>query len=269
MSTEFLNLPRYVSLLKNLRAVVFLDPNMGFPLQEIKWLKRKYRYRNVGVSESLIMALKAEAKEFFLRKPFEILKPPLLEIENFVRTILEIESEVPAYIVESLILTSCYVNALVVLGRDSFPILNPFVTWTMRSTAELTEIEVKRNLRIIGYSIMDFYNENARQAYAIIKEIAEKIRKKEEFGEVIDELEKFMERRKKLAQNDGEKRFWRLRQPGEEKERIVIAYLDIMPLISKILLQKNSSKLINFIDKSTMNLSMALSLIPTFILQLE
>ena len=86
---------------------------------------------------------------------------------------------------------------------------------------------------------------------------------------VIDELEKFMERRKKLAQNDGEKRFWRLRQPGEEKERIVIAYLDIMPLISKILLQKNSSKLINFIDKSTMNLSMALSLIPTFILQLE
>ena len=120
MSIEFLDLPRYVRLLKNLRAVAFLDPNAEIPLEEIKWLRRRFKYRNVGISESLITALKAEAKELFLRKPFEILKPPLLEIENFVETILEIESKVPAYTIESLILTSCYVNALVVLGRDSF-----------------------------------------------------------------------------------------------------------------------------------------------------
>lgn len=269
MNTEFVNLPRYVSLLKNLRAVAFLDPNVQIPLQEIEWLKCRYRYRNVGISERLIMTLKAEAKEFFLGKPFEILKPPLLEIEAFVRTILEIESEVPAYIVESLILTSCYVSALVVLGRGSFSALNSFMTWDMRSTAELRETEVKRNLRIIGYAVMDFYNENSGQAYSALKEIAEKTMRKEDLSKIREELDKIMDKRKRMAQDDGEKRFWRLRQPGGEKERIVIAYLDIMALISKILLQKNSSRLVNFIAKSTMNLSMPLSLIPTFILQLE
>ena len=269
MSIEFLDLPRYVRLLKNLRAVAFLDPNAEIPLEEIKWLRRRFKYRNVGISESLITALKAEAKELFLRKPFEILKPPLLEIENFVETILEIESKVPAYTIESLILTSCYVNVLVVLGRDSFSVLDPFVTWAMRSTAELTETEVKRNLRIIGYAMTDFHNENAGQAYESLKGVAEKILRKEDLSKVREESERLMEKRKKIAQDDGEKRFWRLRQPGEEKERIVIAYLDVMPLISKILLQKNSSRLVNFIAKSTVNLSMALSLIPTFILQLE
>ena len=265
----FLNLPRYVSLLKNLRAVVFLDPDMQIPIEEIKWLRRKYRYRNIGVSESLVMALKAEAKELFLKKPFEILRPPLLEIENFIRSISEFESEIPAYVIESLILTSCYVNALVVLRRDSLSILNPFITWTMKSAAELSEMEVKRNLRIIGYAIIDFYGKNAEQAYRILKEIAEKIRKKEDLGEVREELYKFLEERKKLARNDGEKRFWRLRHAGGEEERIVIAYLDVIPLISKILLQKSSLRLVNFIAESTLNLSMALSLIPAFILQLK
>ena len=139
----------------------------------------------------------------------------------------------------------------------------------MRSTAELTETEVKRNLRIIGYAMTDFHNENAGQAYESLKGIAEKILRKEDLSKVREESERLMEKRKKIAQDDGEKRFWRLRQLGEEKERIVIAYLDVMPLISKILLQKNSSRLVNFIAKSTVNLSMALSLIPTFILQLE
>jgi len=266
---EALNLPEYVRLLKNLRAVAFLDPDVQLPLEEIKWLKRKYRYRSVGVSESLITALNVEAKEFFHDRPFEILRSPLLEIEKFLRIILEVKSEIPEYVVESLILTSCYVNALIVLGRKSLPILNPFTAWTMKSTAELPEIEVKRNLRIIGYAMIDFHSENSEKAYKALRGIAEKIREKENFDEAEKELEKLIEERRKLAQRDGEKRFWRLRQAGMEKERIVLAYLDLMPLISKILLQKNSSRLASFIIESTLNLSMALSLVPTFVLQLK
>jgi len=266
---EALNLPEYVSLLKNLRAVIFLDPDVQLPIEEIKWLKRKYKYRSVGVPESLIAALKAEVKEIFHSRPFEILRSPLLEIEKFLRIILEVGSEVPEYVVESLILTSCYVNALIVLGRKSLSILNPFMAWTMKSTAELPEIEVKRNLRIIGYAIIDFHRENSEKAYKALKEIAEKIREKEDFNEAKKKLENLIEERRRLAQRDGEKRFWRLRQAGKEKERVELAYLDLMPLISKILLQKNSSKLASFIIESTLNLSMALSLVPTFVLQLK
>jgi len=268
MKEEFLNLPRYASLLKNLRGVVFLDPHVEFPVEEVRWLKRKYRYRSLGISESLVNALKDEEREFFLEKPFEILKPPLLEIENFIKIILEVAGEAPIYVVESLILTSCYVNALVVLGRDSLSTLNPFIIWAMRSTSELTEIEIKRNLRLIGYAIIDFYNENARQAYDVLKETAEKIREKEESEKIGELLDRFLDERKRLAGSDGEKRFWRLRQTGKEEERIVVCYLDMIPLISRILLRKESIRLANFIYQSTLNLSMALSLIPTFILQL-
>jgi len=267
MKEKFLNLPRYASLLKNLRGVVFFDPHVPFPAEEVRWLKRRFRYRSLGVSESLVIAIKDEEKELFLEKPFEILKPPLLEIENFIK-IIEATGEAPTYAVESLILTSCYVNALIVLGRDSLSTLNPFIIWAMRSTSELTEVEIKRNLRLIGYAIIDFHSENAVQAYYFLKEIAEKIKEKEKTEKIRMLLERFLNERKRLAGSDGEKRFWRLRQTGRKEERIIVCYLDVIPLISRILLHKESIRLTDFVSQSTLNLSMALSLIPTFILQL-
>ena len=267
MNMETVNLPRYVSLLKNLRAIAFLDPNVKAPIEEIKWLKRKYKYRNVGIAQSLLIALNAEIKEVFMKKPFEILKSPLPEIDQFVEVLLE-NVEVSKYAVESLVLASCYVNALVVLGRESFSALKPFVAWEMKSTAELPETEVKRNLRIVGYAILDFHDKVIAEAYKTLKEASGIIRKKEGIDKARKKLEKLIDKRRKIAEKDGEKRFWRLKQAGKGKERPVIAYLDIIPLILEILVQKREKKLIDFICGSTPNLSMALSLTPAFILQL-
>jgi len=268
MDMETVNLPRYVSLLKNLRAITFLDPNVKTPIEEIKWLKRRYRYRNIGIAQSLLIALSAEIKEVFMKKPFEILKSPLPEIDQFVEALLNIELEVPKYVIESLVLASCYVNALVVLGRESFSALKPFLAWEMKSTAELPETEVKRNLRIVGYAILDFHDRVIAEAYKTLKEASGIIRKKEGIDKARKKLEKLIDKRRKIAEKDGEKRFWRLKQAGKGKERTVIAYLDIIPLILEILVQKRGKKLIDFICGSTPNLSMALSLTPAFILQL-
>ena len=268
MNMETVNLPRYISLLKNLRAIAFLDPNVKTPIEEIKWLRRKYKYRNVGIAQSLLIALNAEIKEVFMKKPFEILKSPLPEIDQFVEALLNIELEVPKYVIESLVLASCYVNALVVLGRESFSALKPFLAWEMKSTAELPETEVKRNLRIVGYAILDFHDRVIAEAYKTLKEASGIIRKKEGIDKARKKLEKLIDKRRKIAEKDGEKRFWRLKQAGKGKERTVIAYLDIIPLILEILVQKREKKLIDFICGSTPNLSMALSLTPAFILQL-
>jgi hypothetical protein len=268
MTEASVNLPRYVSLLKNLRAVAFLDPNVPFPHEEVKWLKKRYRYRSVGISQSLTSALKPEMRRTLKEKPFEILDPPLPEIAELMKTIQELEPGIPAYVIESLILTSCYVNALVVLGRQSLSILGPLIIWALRSTAELDEVEVKRNLRIIGYAITDFHNENSKRAYGMLRETAEKIKKGEDQSGVKGEIEKFINERKRLAMVDGEKRFWRLRQAGGEEERIVIAYLDVVPLILQILLRDNALRLVDFVMKSTSNISMTLSLIPTFVLEI-
>ena len=269
MSMEAVNLPRYVSLLKNLRAIIFLDPTKKVPVEEIKWLRKKYRYRSIGIAQSLLSALNSEIRESFMKKPFETLKFPLQEIEQFVRTVLSVELEIPEYVIESLILASCYVNALVVLGRESFPVLRRFVAWEMKSTAELPENEVKRNLRIVGYAILDFHDKVIAEAYKTLKETSEIINKEKDFRKARRKLEKLIDKRRKMAEMDGEKRFWRLRQAGKEEERTVIAYLDVVPLISEILIQKRDEKLISFICESTPNLGMALSLTPTFILQLD
>jgi len=268
MHMNTVNLPRYVSLLKNLRAVAFLDPNAKIPTEEIKWLKRKYKYRNIGIAQNLLTALNAETKEYFTKKPFEILESPLSEIEQFVEIISSVKTEVPRYVFETLVLASCYVNALIVLGRESFSALKPFIAWEMKSTAELPEIEVKRNLRIVGYAILDFHDKIITEAYKTLREISEVIRKAKSFDKAKEKLEKLIDKRRKMAERDGEKRFWRLKQTGKEKERTVIAYLDIIPLISEILIRKGEEKLIDFICESSQNLSMALSLTPAFILQL-
>jgi hypothetical protein len=268
MTEASVNLPRYVSLLKNLRAVAFLDPDVQFPHEEVRWLKKRYRYRNVGISQSLMAALKPGTRDLLKGKPFEVLDPPLPEIEELMKIIQELEPGVPEYVIESLILTSCYVNALVVLGRESLPVLDPLIAWALRSTAELNEVEVKRNLRIIGYAITDFHNENAGKAYEVLRSTAEKIKKGEDPSEVRREIEKFTEERKRLARVDGEKRFWRLRRASGEEERMVIAYLDVVPLILRILLREDASRLVDFVAGSTSNISMALSLIPTFVLEL-
>lgn len=266
---EAINLPRYVSLLKNLRAIAFLDPKVKVPVEEIKWLRKKYKYRNIGVAQSLLTALNAEIKEYFAKKPFEILKAPLSEIVQFIEIISSLKPEIPRYIFETLTFSSCYVNALIILGRESFSVLEPFTAWEMKSTAELPEKEVKRNLRIVGYAILDFHDKVIKEAYKTLKEASEIIKESRGFDKARKKLEKLIDKRKKIAKKDGEKRFWRLRQIGEERERTVIAYLDMVPLISEILAKKEAEMLIDFIYKSSQNISMALSLTPAFILQLD
>ena len=207
MSMESVNLPRYVSLLKNLRAVIFLGPTKKFPVEGIKWLRKKYRYRSIGVAQSLLSALNSEIRESFMKKPFEILKFLLPEIEQFVRTVLSVELEIPEYVIESLILASCYVNALVVLGRESFPVFRRFVAWEMKSIAELPENEVKRNLRIVGYAILGFHDKVIAEAYETLKEVSEIINKEKGSRKVGRKLEKLIDKRRKMAEMDGGKNF--------------------------------------------------------------
>jgi len=264
-----LNLPIYVSLLKNLRAIAFFNPKSPLPQNEVNWLKRKFKYRNIGISKGFLKAVKPEVKSIFSKQPFRIVEPPIVEINDFIEIVSELNTKVPDYVVESIILASCYVNPIIVVGRESFQILSQFAVWNLKSTAELPDIEIKRNFRIIGYAILDFHEKVITKTYKVLKEVAEKVKSGEIADDVTSVIEEILDERRKMAQKDGEKRFWRLRQTGRREERIVIAYLDILPMISKMLTQRQHIKLADFIAGSTVNLSMALSLVPTFILQLE
>jgi len=265
---EAVNLPRYVSLLKNLRAVIFFDPSK-IPKDELGWIKRKYRYRSIGISQALLEALPNETKLFFDSKPFKVLDHPVSETKELTEIVSKHRKGEPVYIFDSLVLASCYVNPILVLRRDSFQLFEPFASWHMTSTAELPDLEIKRNLRIVSYAILDFHEKNIRKAYEFLTKISRKIQKSEKLTKAdIDEINSFMLERSRLAQKDGEQRFWRLKEEGKERERLVIAYLDPLVALTDILKEKEVPDLIEFILKSTPNLSMALSLVPAFIFQL-
>lgn len=261
------DLPRYVSLLKNLRAVVFFDPSHP-PEGELGWIRRKYRYRRAGVSEGLLEALPEETKSILGKKPFEILDHPVVETKRFVEALSSFVEE-PPYVLDSLVLASCYVNPMLVLGRGSFQLLRPFASWCMSSTAELPDVEIKRNLRIVGYAILDFHEKVISLAYEFLKGFSKRI---DELGRLTEaesgEIENFIQERSKLAETDGKQRFWRLRREGKKLERPVIAYLDPLIPLRNVMSKKEAIELMRRLPLDDPNLSMALSLIPTLILQL-
>jgi len=261
------NLPRYVSLLKNLRAVIFFDPSNP-PREELGWVRRKYRYRSIGVSEGLLRALPNNVRPILEGKPFEILDHPVAETKRLVEVLSSCVEE-PAYILDSLVLASCYVNPILVLGRVSYQLFRLYTSWYMTSTSELPDVEIKRNLRIVGYAILDFHEKVINRAYEFLKAFSEKI---EELGRLTEverrEIEEFIQERSKLAEKDGKQRFWRLRQEGKEIERPVIVYLDPLIALRNATKRKEAPELMKRLPLDDPNISMALSLIPTLILQL-
>jgi len=272
--TEAFSLSHFVSLLKNVRAVAFLDPNASLPEKELKWLLRKYRYRSVGVSGQLLASFAENVKAIFAKKPFVALSAPLAEIETLTRLISNYCLNIPSYVFDSIIMASCYVNPLLLIGRESYGVLERLAVWTLRSTSELPNVEIKRNTRIMGYAILDFHEKTTAKAYENLHNVVSKLSESEKVK--AQEIYKMVEERKRLAQRDGEHRFWRLREEGRLAERVVIAYLDIVPIIAQAVrevietgFKENSAfQLVSHISKSSSNLAMALSLVPSFVLEL-
>jgi hypothetical protein len=272
--TVVFGLARFVSLLKNLRAVAFVDPNASLPETELKWISKKYRYRSIGVSSQLLESLPERLKETFSKKPYVTLAAPLAEIETLIGLISQCHPSLPDYVFDSIVMASCYVNPLLIIGRESYGVLKELTVWALSSTSELPDIEIKRNTRIIGYAILDFHEKVTVEAYEGLQSAASKLPKQGEAA--LQEVDKIVEERKRLARKDGEKRFWRLREKGEHPERVVIAYVDIMPIIAyafREMIQNSvkksiASKLVSHIGKSSSDLAMALSLVPAFILEL-
>jgi hypothetical protein len=271
---EAFSLSRFVSLLKNVRAVAFLDPKVSLPEEELKWLSRKYRYRSIGVSGRLLASLAEDVKTVFAKKPYVVLSPPLPEIETFTHLISSYCPGVPGYVFDSVVLASCYVNPLLVIGRESYDMLEKLAAWTLSSTAELPDVEIKRNTRIIGYAILDFHEKITMETYQTLKNLKSRLLKSREA--MMEEIFELVKKRRDLAQRDGEHRFWRLREEGKLEERVVIAYLDLVPVIAQAVenvikagfKETSALQLVSHLSESGPNLAMALSLVPAFMLSL-
>jgi len=130
--------PLRLYLVKNLRGIVYFSREL-FPKTELDWLKRRFRYRELGVSESLKLELKW--------------KKPL--------TLPKIDDNP---ILDSLFQASSFICPLIVLREESLKDFGDAVIVSLKTLEKLGDKELKFNLRLVNYAITDFYLESIQLA---------------------------------------------------------------------------------------------------------
>jgi hypothetical protein len=164
---------------KNLRGLVYFSKGVS-PKAELDWLKKKFKYRELGVSETLGLELKWK----------KLLTLPKID-ENPV--------------VDSLFQASSFICPLIVLKEESLKDFGNAIIASLRTREKPGDKELKFNLRLVNYSITDFYLKSIELA-----------------------VQSNMEKRRRLAEKDL-KRFWRIKTDAHGKT--LIAYID--PLLVK------------------------------------
>lgn len=219
------NLPRYVALCKSLRAVVFFHP--ARPLEEaaIDWLARRHRRRDLGVPSPLY-----SLSPRFQREPFVELTFPDRSVREFFR---EFCKDIPSFLVEGVVLASCYAAPLVVVGSGLDETIERMAVVKVRTRANFGEEEFLRHLRVAGHSMVDLI-EAGSEAFGIVsKFMAGKA--------ATEDLEALLYRREQRALNDLEKRFSRLRDDPQGELRL--CYLDPVRMAVPLLLSADKERL--------------------------
>ena len=134
---EFLE-PFPLYLVKNLRGIVYFSREL-FPKTELDWLKRKFRYRELGVSEGLKLELKWK----------KLLTLPKIDDNP---------------ILDSLFQASSFICPLIVLREESLKDFGDAVIASLKTLEKLEDKELKFNLRLVNYAITDFYLESIQLA---------------------------------------------------------------------------------------------------------
>ena len=118
-------------LVKNLRGIIYFSRGVS-PEKELEWLKRKFRYRELGISETLKLELKWK----------KLLTLPKI-VENPV--------------LDSLLQASSFVCPLIILKEDSLKDFEKAVVATLKTREKLGDKDLKFNIRLVNYAITDFY----------------------------------------------------------------------------------------------------------------
>jgi len=211
--------PTFLPLLKNLRGIVYLPPE-GDVLAALQWLANKFRYRNIGVCRSVYESYPEgePAGDLIRKKPFVLVDFPWEHLRDFAQSLQP--AGVPLRAIESLLIAACYVSPLILPFPQAFEEFAPFEAWSLQSTFPSTDQERKRHLRIADYGVLDLYRDIIDALIDLSPSGKESPLRLEE------KLSQQVEHRSKVAQRDGEKRFWRLAAQGDVPPRKLVAYLD-------------------------------------------
>jgi hypothetical protein len=118
-------------LIKNLRGIVYHSNNID-PKDEINWLKSKFKYRELGISENL----KAYSKW---------------------KRLVVLPRIVQDAVLDSVLQASRFLCPLLVLKEQSLSSLENAIIARLRTNEKLSDKDLKFNIRLVNYAITDFY----------------------------------------------------------------------------------------------------------------
>jgi len=219
-----LSFAKYAALVKNLRGVVLLDPADTTSLDMVKWLVRRFRYRNLGLTPLILEKLGDEYKKYLGGKPFHVLAYPINELRE-LPLLLSRHTGLGRDVAEALVFASMYISPLLVLNKSFCESIEEISTGHVRTCKEFDDSTWKLHLRIADYSILDFYSEAVSEAEELIEGACRRSTGWEE------KLKNVLEKRRERVEKDV-KRYWRI---SCSEGRVFLYYVDMLSLASSLL----------------------------------
>lgn len=205
----------YAALVKNLRGVLLLDTSDKSAWYRIEWLRRRFRYRNLGVTPS---AVGPRVEELLRSRVFRRLYYPLRMYEDLVTALSS--AGVDRMFAEAFVLSSTYISPLLVLSDKYLREVMRYSAGAVQVCKELDNKDWKLHLRIADYTILDSYEEMVEKSMVYIRSISD-----------AKTREKVLAERRAFAERDS-RRYWRI--ACKEGSPFLI-YLDPLLIIEKLL----------------------------------
>ena len=214
MAGSTVGLHIYAATVKNLRGVLF--SSLGAPelREKLSWLRRRFRYRNLGLTPDMISRY-GEVLGAYAGRTFMELGDP----DPSLRDLLSLYEDLTGLsrpVLEAYCYASAYVSPVLALGERSVEELRPLVLDQVMVGRGLSDRDYKLHMRIADYTVLDFYPWSTASAMRALELLAE--------GTAPDEV--MADRREKVGED--KRRYWRI---SAEEGRPFLLYLDLLPIL--------------------------------------
>ncbi len=158
----------YAALVKNLRGVILFNPEDERAWSRIEWLRKRFRYRNLGITPSV----NGEGVEELLRSGvFRRLYYPLKDYEELVDAVSA--AGIDRLFAEAVVFSSTYISPLLILSEKYLREASKYSAGVVRACKKLDNKDWKLHLRIADYTILDSYEAMVRGSMEYIRGISD------------------------------------------------------------------------------------------------
>lgn len=191
---------KYAALVKNLRGVVIADLDEEGVWDSVKWLIKRFRYRDLGVTPSVVNKYRDKLAQYLNGNPFVELSLPINAI-NYLVEILSKIAQIRIEVAELLVYSSTYISPAMVIGFSYLNYFKNLATDTVNICKDLDINSWKLHLRIADYAILDFYRECVEEMVIMLRHY--------DINEKAKLLKEIVMNRKIRILKD-KKRYWRI-----------------------------------------------------------